>query len=444
MPDKKKIKSLLERAVEYISKGEVGEARLVLTEVLELEPSNWYAYRLIKEVWTAGGEIPDKDKRKNRQYWTSLHKVKCCKCRYWILLNDMPKAKQILLKEGRYDGLEIVCPICSSKTTINAEKPNTILGYYAWDKLSVKWVWEFSISWNVQYKWYWFDSINNEKWPLEYLEWTAYSENWEILYLSESTSYDWIYDEIEFWVSTKITPNFNISEVTDKWIKIWDLYIPFSEVNNVKVKKVHWTSTKKYTIGETVFLWYFKYSWVDYCVEVESKFRQREVSLYKLGPVFFEKRDALKVAFYDAWKMYDKVPHDPDGTPLTWKDEFLKKRKFKMLVVFIVCAVSSFSLFFFAKGLLAEQYKLEEIKEGWKYYLKIEDNSAFELEKTLSARSYSRWGTQTKTVENEWIMFELSSDKDFEILKELIEIKDKAFTSSSVKELLDFTIYKKD
>lgn len=440
MPDKTKTKELLSRAIEHVDSGDYNEARALVAKVLEEDPKNGYAYSLLRKIWGIDWGIPSYDKRKNRRYWTKLAKIKCTKCRATISLSSFPKSTKKLLEEWRYDNLEFICPYCSAKNVLAKDRPQTDLWYTAWREIDIINSWSYKIAWCVEYVWKWQEWL--EVWDLRYLEWASYDKEWKIIYLSESQAKDQFYNEKELSLSEKRIPDFEIKNLTDKWIQIWEIFFPFDEINSVEVKTVYWENTKKYMIWEVIFLWYFSYSWKNYVIETERSFRQKEVWLYEISEVLLNDNDNTKLLkssrFVSKAKGYSKYPSSPQYG--FRKSSFVLKTVTTLVIFFMSIPVffAVFDYWFYKKV----PVKLQDITENWTYYLEIPRDSKFRWDKAIMTNFYDRWWIRTTYKYNEWIKLKVESIADIALIKQLYDEKDLT-KNEHLKELFELNTYKK-
>ncbi len=172
--------------------------------------------------------------------------------------------------------VELICNYCGTKFLWSPTKFKSLFTDYKIGQeveINSK---KYKISWWVKYRWNYLE--DGEYGSLEYIEWLAYDEKWELFYISESLATDdeWeIYKDIE--VSQKVNFPFvvktynSVSVKTDKWNFL------VNEYDEVEVVAVSWEVNKSYKIWEKIKIYAFR----DYNLEIERWENNVERNLYK-------------------------------------------------------------------------------------------------------------------------------------------------------------------
>ena len=201
--------------------------------------------------------------------------IKCPSCWAPLTLSDYNQEQIKELKNWAKQVI-FVCNYCWNRFSYSKTPFKTIFtNYSVWDEINLNWK-KYKLAWAVKYKWT-YNEIWDSTWSLDYIEWLAYDDKWEIYYISESRAKDsrGTYDELE--VSKKINFPFVVNNIydsdieTDSWNKTVD------EIDEVKVTSLIWELNKWYTIWETVKLWKF---W-NYNLEEEKWNNSIERNLYQ-------------------------------------------------------------------------------------------------------------------------------------------------------------------
>jgi len=215
---------------------------------------------------------PPSDKK-----WKILLKwkvIKCPHCGSWISKSEFNLESIKKLKKW-IKQIDFVCNYCGTKFTWSKKPFKSIFSDYSVGKKIEIDLIEYKIAWWVKYKGKYYEE--GSWWILEYIEWLAYDEKWEIYYIAESRAKDdeWVYDSLE--MSKKVSFPFLIKKYDSRKIYVENGSYSVKEVDDVEVVEVYGEVNKWYKIWEKVKI----YNFDDYSLEIEKTENGVERNLYK-------------------------------------------------------------------------------------------------------------------------------------------------------------------
>jgi len=199
--------------------------------------------------------------------------IKCPSCGSPLTLSEYNKEQIKKLKNGEKQ-VEFICNYCGEKFVWNVKPFKSLFTSYAiWKEVTIKLKKYKIIGW-VKYKW----TYEEEwiLWGLEYIEWLAINEKWNIIYIAESVSLEngKRYTDIE--ISQKIDFPFTVKYYDKNNIETSKGIFEVDEYDDMEVVKVAWDVGKWYTIWERVKL----YNFDKYILEEEKTKNWIERNLY--------------------------------------------------------------------------------------------------------------------------------------------------------------------
>lgn len=294
LPTSQENQKNLEKIYTLYSQGRFEEAKKINDEVLILEPTNIYAKRYAqllskKELQQKKEKIPT---IKGKQ-------IKCPKCLSRIPASSIDWLSLSKIYAGKYENLNLNCPYCQAKFTLQKKKSSSPLGIKIGATANIEGA-KYRVTGSVEYRWEWqefrWDTLDSSG-RLTYIEWLLIGEKNTYLYLSESISWYQGEREVEYEISEKITPKETITLWANKRsLEIGKKTEKFHDICEIEVHKVHGEQSKSYTIGEKVYLAGNK----NFVIEIEQSAGQKEIGIYTT------KKLSTSQAFGIFWKSYGR------------------------------------------------------------------------------------------------------------------------------------------
>ena len=431
--------------------------RKLLDEAVLLDPKNIYLDKYEKLYdsicWK---EIDGKMIKWGKLIKFKWRTIKCTHCGANVWMSTINKiiVEDYLTKKTKE--LKFRCKNCNTNFVW---KPVTLPSLFSdirvWEKKEFNWV-KYNVTWWVKYKGKWKEKTNI--WDLTYIEWLLVDPKGEIMYFSESKAdwsedwESWVEKETEF--SCKAIPDFDILELTDNNIKtsVWEF--PIKEIDDVKVVSIIWENSKSYTIWEKVKTYSFLQDWLQYILEKEESGTQREINLYKTVVDNAKYAGDKKLNWIFEWFNNAKEKSNRWmifvgailllafpillilAIPLFLIHKYVDPNKFKNIAkiswILFVWFLSTFTFLWLEHTTTADKLINSDVKSvKWTYSVKL-PNQLID-EETIKSTSYSRWGTRHYKKWKTWLKFTIKSEKDQQILRDLLSdnqtaIKDKLIT----------------
>ncbi len=433
------------------SKGDFLWAKKINDEILVWDPNNIYAKKY-KEILAEKIIIKNNIWKKNniKIKWKTL---KCPSCLARIPFSALNSEQKQKIKSGNYNNLEIKCPYCHKKFSLQKRKAPSVLWLKIWDFAIIQGK-KYRVTWYVDYLWNWYEW--NYSWKLWYLEWILVWEKGDYKYFSEGWFYDdWERTE-EFEISEKIIPKFSPKpNYAGNYILINNKKVFFSEKNIVSAKSLYGENSKIFKVWEKVQLYEFSFDGKNYVIEKEWAWTQAEAGIYEIKTV------SRKEAFNIFWKDYSSWFYDwkiknnfTDSLSMYWffwliilifsgkleyffyflwilvlffiiskfiKLENNQVRNFFIMIILlpILSFISYFVFNFYLDS--KKEINLENLKEWKKVELKFNSPDVFK-EKVVWRTKYDYWWIETYYEKKTWLKFSIKSEEDKKIIKKINEI----------------------
>ena len=422
------------------------QAEILNNQILEKYPENIYASRyqqlIQKKLLSDSIEwkkwpIP-KIKSKT---------LKCPHCTSKIPFSWLTQENRRRIENKDLDNLEIKCPYCHTKFTLQNNKSRSYLWIKIWDKITYKHKW-YKTVWYVKYEGNWYEWNYSGK--TVYLEWILLWNDNSYLYFSEWYSLDEWRKSYEFEFSKKTIPKKILWVNFEK--KQFDAYgtnIDFTEYNKLKVISVYGENSKSYSIWEEIQLAPIDINSQSLVYEKETSWNQQEIWIYETQwvqlsvaeRIFNTKSNIKKSANLDVPNMSKYVPFLFILFPLfiIWISEpiillgiifiivslyiLFWSHSQKTYIIYCFWFLGPILLFLFIP-MFSNIIENKESIEIWnvelwnKYELDFWELEAFP-KKTIKTQSYSYWWKRTYYSQNIWLKFSVKTQEDKDIIQKI-------------------------
>lgn len=454
------IKQKLQEVFILYQKNQYEEAKKINDEILAKYPENSYAKKY--DTLLQSRISTHSHKEKVRVKWKSL---KCPHCQAQIWFSALSEEQKNAIDKWEYDNLELKCPYCHTKFTLQKRKANSMLWLKIWDIATIDGN-KYRTVWYIKYKgkrttlsWWSVESY----WWLDYLEWILLGWDNSYYYFSEWISTFSRGREEEFELSKKIIPSFSLKPNYDmRYVEIDNKKIYMEEIDEVKTESIYGENSKVFTIWEKVELYVFKVWGREYVIEKEQAGTQSEAGVYESWEI--SRKDAFKMFGKSYTRTYNNVSQNTFSQkilPYLFIGMFLLLSVFPrisllifiFLIVFYVFKVDFNSklgktilfgfiiwplfTFLIASPLFTAienktQISLEDVSE-WKHQI-IFENKDLMKEEVVKTRSYDYGWVRTYYQQNTWVKFKIGSVEDKEIIE---NIKDIIYENIDLTNLVD-------